>query len=113
MFLDFKKGEVLYSGRRWNDHNEGFFEIQADDTEVKLALQLHHAIERARRRIKQSFRVFKISIGSSWAKQIFVDQNIVLSYLVKRKTVLKSNFRIDKQIKIKSKKLIHETLTIR
>jgi ABC-2 type transport system ATP-binding protein len=93
--LVLRKGEVLYSGRVDEmTANEGFFEIQADDTKkLKLALQLHPAIERAKEEEDNKIFVYlKSPLEAAELNKFLFDQNIVLSYLVKRKNSLEEQF---------------------
>ena len=92
--LILRKGEVLYSGRvNEMTANEGFFEIQADDNEtLKSALLTHPAIESIKVQENKFYVYLKSPLEAAELNRFLFEQNIVLSYLVKRKNSLEEQF---------------------
>ncbi|MBX9887229.1 MAG: ATP-binding cassette domain-containing protein [Flavobacteriaceae bacterium] len=92
--LILRKGEVLYSGRvNEMTANEGFFEIQADDNEaLKSALLMHPAIESIKVQENKFYVYLKSPLEAAELNRFLFEQNIVLSYLVKRKNSLEEQF---------------------
>jgi ABC-2 type transport system ATP-binding protein len=92
--LVLRKGEVLYSGRvNEMTANEGFFEIQADDVAaLRSALLLHPAIENVKEEENKFYVYLKSPLEATDLNRFLFNQNIVLSYLVKRKNSLEEQF---------------------
>ncbi|MGQ7944812.1 ABC transporter ATP-binding protein [Flavobacterium sp. WC2509] len=92
--LVLRKGQVLYSGPVDGvSANEGFFEIQADDTENLIrVLQNHPAIDKVRVADTKVLVYLKSKLESAELNQFLFANNICLSHLVKRKNSLEEQF---------------------
>lgn len=92
--LVLSKGEVLYSGPVDGvSANEGFFELQADDS-IKLinVLQSHPAIDKVTKADNKVLVYLKDKLESKDLNQFLFDNSICLSHLVKRKNSLEEQF---------------------
>ncbi|WP_348811678.1 ABC transporter ATP-binding protein [Flavobacterium maritimum] len=92
--LVLRKGEILYSGSvDGMSANEGFLELQADDTEnLILALKTHPAIERIKQEEEKVLVFLKSHLEAKDLNQFLFEKNISLSHLVKRKNSLEEQF---------------------
>lgn len=92
--LVLRKGVVLYSGRvDAMTSNEGFFELQADDNQaLKRILKVHPAIESIKEEDNKLYAFLKTPMDATELNRFLFDQNITLSYLVKRKNSLEEQF---------------------
>ncbi|TRX41340.1 ABC transporter ATP-binding protein [Flavobacterium restrictum] len=89
-----QKGAVLYSGLvDAISANEGFFELQADDTENLMAvLQLHPDIEKINSEEGKLFVYLKKDLKASDLNRFLFEKNISVNHLVKRKNSLEEQF---------------------
>jgi len=89
-----RKGEVLYSGQvDGMVTNEGFFELESDDNEkMILVLNTHSAIDKITTENGKVFVYLKSNLESKDLNQFLFINNIILSYLVKRKNSLEEQF---------------------
>ena len=89
-----RKGIILYSGPvDGMTSNEGFFEIQADDNlALQKAILTHPAVERIKEEGDKVFVYLKSALSSTELNTFLFEQNICLSYLVKRKNSLEEQF---------------------
>ena len=92
--LVLRKGQVLYSGPVDGvSANEGFFELQADDTENLIrVLQTHPAIDKITITDAKVLVYLKSKLESKDLNQYLFANNICLSHLVKRKNSLEEQF---------------------
>jgi ABC-2 type transport system ATP-binding protein len=92
--LVLRKGKVLYSGRVGAmTANEGFFELQADDNKDLLhILKKHPAIDNIKEEDNKLYVYLKTPLEATELNRFLFDQNITLSYLVKRKNSLEEQF---------------------
>jgi ABC-2 type transport system ATP-binding protein len=92
--LVLRKGVVLYSGRVDEmTANEGFFELEADDNlALQRILKVHPAIESIKEEDNKLHVYLKTPLEASELNRFLFDQNITLSYLVKRKNSLEEQF---------------------
>ena len=92
--LVLRKGQVLYSGLVDGiSANEGYFELQADDTESLIrVLSTHPAIEKTRITEGKVLVYLKTKLDSKDLNQFLFSNNICLSHLVKRKNSLEEQF---------------------
>lgn len=92
--LVLRKGQVLYSGLVDGiSANEGYFELQADDTESLIrVLSTHPAIEKTRTTDEKVLVYLKTKLDSKDLNQFLFSNNICLSHLVKRKNSLEEQF---------------------
>lgn len=92
--LVLRKGEILYSGSvDGMSANEGFLELQADDTEnLILALKTHPAIEKIKQEEEKVLVFLKSHLEAKDLNQFLFEKNIILSHLVKRKNSLEEQF---------------------
>lgn len=92
--LVLRKGQVLYSGPVDGvSANEGFFELQADDTENLIRiLQAHPAIDKITTADAKVLVYLKSKLESKDLNQYLFANNICLSHLVKRKNSLEEQF---------------------
>lgn len=92
--LVLRKGKVLYSGRvDAMTANEGFFELQADDNKDLLhILKKHPAIDNIKEEDNKLYVYLKTPLEATELNRFLFDQNITLSYLVKRKNSLEEQF---------------------
>jgi ABC-2 type transport system ATP-binding protein len=96
--LVLRKGAVLYSGTvDGMSANEGFFELQADDTEKLIQLlKTHPAVETVKQEEEKVFVYLKSALEASSLNKFLFENNINLSHLVKRKHSLEDNFELTK-----------------
>ena len=92
--LVLRKGQILYSGPVDGvSANEGFFELQADDTENLIrVLQGHPAIDKVSTADAKVLVYLKSNLESKDLNQYLFANNICLSHLVKRKNSLEEQF---------------------
>jgi ABC-2 type transport system ATP-binding protein len=92
--LVLRKGQVLYSGPVDGvSANEGFFELQADDTEnLILVLQSHPSVDKITTADGKVLVYLKKNLESKELNQYLFSNNISLSHLVKRKNSLEEQF---------------------
>lgn len=92
--LVLRKGEVLYSGLvDGMSANEGFFELQADDTENLMSvLKSHPAVKNSKNEEGKVLVYLKDKLEAKELNQFLFEHNIVLSHLVKRKNSLEEQF---------------------
>ena len=92
--LVLRKGQILYSGPVDGvSANEGFFELQADDTENLIrVLQGHPAIDKVTAADAKVLVYLKSKLESKDLNQYLFANNICLSHLVKRKNSLEEQF---------------------
>nr|WP_315198870.1 ABC transporter ATP-binding protein [uncultured Flavobacterium sp.] len=92
--LVLRKGQVLYSGPVDGvSANEGFFELQADDTENLIrVLHTHPAIDKVTTTDAKVLVYLKSKLESKDLNQYLFSNNICLSHLVKRKNSLEEQF---------------------
>jgi len=89
-----RKGEILYSGSvDGMSSNEGFFELQADDTENLISvLKTHPATENVVFEDGKVLLYLKSALEAKDLNQFLFEKNISLSHLVKRKNSLEEQF---------------------
>lgn len=92
--LVLRKGTVLYSGTVHDmSANEGFFELQADDTEkLILLLKTHPAVESVKQEQGKVIVYLKSALEAANLNKFLFENNINLSHLVKRKHSLEEQF---------------------
>jgi ABC-2 type transport system ATP-binding protein len=92
--LVLRKGEVLYSGLvDGMSANEGFFELQADDTENLISvLKNHPAVKNSVNEEGKVLVYLKDKLEAKELNQFLFENNIILSHLVKRKNSLEEQF---------------------
>lgn len=92
--LILRKGEILYSGSVDKmSANEGFFELQADDTENLISvLKTHPATENVVYEEGKVLLYLKSALEAKDLNQFLFSKNISLSHLVKRKNSLEEQF---------------------
>jgi ABC-2 type transport system ATP-binding protein len=92
--LVLRKGEILYSGSvDGMSTNDGFLELQADDTEnLILALKTHPAIERIKQDEGKVLVYLKNPLDAKDLNRFLFEKNISVSHLVKRKNSLEEQF---------------------
>lgn len=92
--LVLRKGEILYSGLVGGmSSNDGFFEVQADDTEnLILVLKKHPAVKSVVNEAGKILVYLKHDWDAKELNQYLFEKNIVLSHLVKRKNSLEEQF---------------------
>ncbi|PJJ07166.1 ABC-2 type transport system ATP-binding protein [Flavobacterium sp. 1] len=92
--LVLRKGQVLYSGPVDGvSSNEGFFELQADDTENLIRiLQAHPSVDKITAADAKVLVYLKANLESKDLNQYLFANNICLSHLVKRKNSLEEQF---------------------
>ncbi len=92
--LVLRKGQVLYSGPVDGvSANEGFFELQADDTENLIrVLQVHPSVDKVTIADAKVLVYLKANLESKDLNQYLFTNNICLSHLVKRKNSLEEQF---------------------
>ena len=89
-----RKGEILYSGLvDGMSSNEGFFELEADDTEnVITVLKTHPAVDTVIHENGKVLVYLKSALDSKDLNQFLFGKKIILSHLVKRKNSLEEQF---------------------
>jgi ABC-2 type transport system ATP-binding protein len=89
-----RKGEILYSGLvDGMSANEGFFELQAEDTENLIAvLRTHPAIESVKNEEGKVLVYLKHNLEAKDLNQFLFSKDISLNHLVKRKSSLEEQF---------------------
>jgi ABC-2 type transport system ATP-binding protein len=92
--LVLRKGTVLYSGTvDGMSANEGFFELQADDTEKLIQLlNAHPAVDTIKQEEEKVFVYLKTALEAANLNKYLFENNINLSHLVKRKHSLEQQF---------------------
>jgi len=92
--LVLRKGTVLYSGTvDGMSANEGFFELQADDTDKLIQLlNAHPAVESVKQEDEKVFVYLKTALEAANLNKYLFENNINLSHLVKRKHSLEQQF---------------------
>lgn len=92
--LVLRKGTVLYSGTvDGMSANEGFFELQADNTENLIQLlNVHPAVESVKQEDGKVFVYLKTALEAASLNKYLFENNINLSHLVKRKHSLEEQF---------------------
>lgn len=92
--LVLRKGEILYSGSvDGMSANDGFLELQADDTEnLILTLKTHPAIERIKQDEGKVLVYLKNPLDAKDLNRFLFEKNISVSHLVKRKNSLEEQF---------------------
>lgn len=89
-----RKGEILYSGPVGGmSTNEGFFEVQADDTEKLITvIETHPAVDHVAKEEGKVLVYLKNDLSATDLNKFLFSQNITLSHLVKRKNSLEEQF---------------------
>ncbi len=92
--LVLRKGEILYTGLvDGMSANEGFFELQADDTEnLILAVKTHPAAKNVVNEDGKVLVYLKNDLDAKELNRFLFEKNIVLNHLVKRKNSLEEQF---------------------
>ncbi|PWA05041.1 ABC transporter ATP-binding protein [Flavobacterium psychrotolerans] len=92
--LILRKGEVLYSGRvDGMSSNEGFFELQCEDSSnLKAALLQHPAVDKITEENGKVLVYLKTPLEASKLNRYLFEKNISLNHLVKRKNSLEEQF---------------------
>ncbi|WP_338645495.1 ATP-binding cassette domain-containing protein [Flavobacterium sp. KS-LB2] len=92
--LVLRKGEILYTGLvDGMSANEGFFELQADDTEhLILTVKTHPAIKNVVNEDGKVLVYLKNDLDAKELNQFLFEKNIILNHLVKRKNSLEEQF---------------------
>lgn len=92
--LVLRKGEILYTGLvDGMSANEGFFELQADDTEnLILAVKTHPAVKNIVNEDGKVLVYLKNDLEAKELNRFLFEKNIVLNHLVKRKNSLEEQF---------------------
>ena len=73
--------------------NEGFFELQADDTEnLILAVKTHPAVKNVVNEDGKVLVYLKNDLDAKELNRFLFEKNIVLNHLVKRKNSLEEQF---------------------
>ena len=92
--LVLRKGTLLYSGTvDGMTINDGFFELQADDNNaLQTALLTHPAVESIKEEDDKLYVYLKSALSATELNTFLFEQNICLSYLVKRKNSLEEQF---------------------
>ncbi|HSD08362.1 ABC transporter ATP-binding protein [Flavobacterium sp.] len=92
--LVLRKGEVLYTGPVDGvSANEGFFELQSDDTEKLISiLKTHPAVDKITIADNKVLVYLKSKLDSQDLNRFLFENNICLSHLVKRKNSLEEQF---------------------
>ena len=92
--LVLRKGEILYSGSvDGMSANDGFLELQADDTEnLILTLKTHPAIERIKQEEGKVLVYLKSPLDAKDLNRFLFEKNISVGHLVKRKNSLEEQF---------------------
>lgn len=89
-----RKGQILYSGTVDGIiANEGFFELQANDTiRLKEILQNHPAVDKTEDEDGKLFVYLKSPLEATELNRYLFQNDIILSHLVKRKHSLEEQF---------------------
>ncbi|MFV8359772.1 ABC transporter ATP-binding protein [Flavobacterium sp. LS1P3] len=92
--LVLRKGEILYTGLvDGMSANEGFFELQADDSEnLILAVKTHPAVKNVVNEEGKVLVYLKNDLEAKELNRFLFEKNIVLNHLVKRKNSLEEQF---------------------
>lgn len=92
--LVLRKGEILYTGLvDGMSANEGFFELQADDTEnLILAVKTHPAVKNVVNEEGKILVYLKNDLDAKELNRFLFEKNIILNHLVKRKNSLEEQF---------------------
>jgi ABC-2 type transport system ATP-binding protein len=92
--LVLRKGTVLYSGTvDGMSANQGFFELQADDTEKLIQLlKTHPAVDSVKQQEQKVFVYLKSPLEAASLNKFLFENNLNLSHLVKRKHSLEEQF---------------------
>nr|WP_315156586.1 ATP-binding cassette domain-containing protein [uncultured Flavobacterium sp.] len=89
-----RKGEILYAGLvDGMATNEGFFELEADDTTtLKTVLATHPAVDKIAEEENKVLVYLKTDLKASDLNQYLFQNGIALNHLVKRKNSLEEQF---------------------
>ena len=89
-----RKGEILYAGLvDGMAANEGFFELEADDsTKLKTVLATHPAVDKIAAEENKVLVYLKTDLKASDLNQYLFQNGIALNHLVKRKNSLEEQF---------------------
>ena len=92
--LVLRKGEILYTGLvDGMSANEGFFELQADDTEnLILEVKTHPAVKNVINEDGKVLVYLKNELEAKELNRFLFEKNITLNHLVKRKNSLEEQF---------------------
>ena len=92
--LVLRKGEILYTGLvDGMSANDGFFELQADDTEnLILVVQTHPAVKNIVHEDGKVLVYLKKELEAKELNRFLFEKNIILNHLVKRKNSLEEQF---------------------
>lgn len=92
--LVLRKGEILYTGLvDGMSANEGFFELQADDTEnLILEVKTHPAVKNVINEDGKVLVYLKNELEAKDLNRFLFEKNITLNHLVKRKNSLEEQF---------------------
>lgn len=92
--LVLRKGEILYTGLvDGMSANEGFFELQSDDTEnLILAVKTHPAVKNVVNEEGKILVYLKNDLDAKELNRFLFEKNIILNHLVKRKNSLEEQF---------------------
>lgn len=92
--LVLRKGEILYTGLvDGMSANEGFFELQTDDTEnLILAVKTHPAVKNVVNEDGKVLVYLKNDLEAKELNRFLFEKNIILNHLVKRKNSLEEQF---------------------
>ena len=89
-----RKGEILYTGLvDGMSANEGFFELQADDTDdLILAVKTHPAVKNVVPEDGKILVYLQTDLQAKELNRFLFEKNITLNHLVKRKNSLEEQF---------------------
>ncbi len=92
--LVLRKGTVLYSGTvDGMSANQGFYELQADDTEKLIQLlKTHPAVDTVKQQEQKVFVYLKSPLEAASLNKFLFENNLNLSHLVQRKHSLEEQF---------------------
>lgn len=92
--LVLRKGEILYTGLvDGMSANEGFFELQADDSEnLILAIKTHPAVKNVVNEDGKVLVYLKNDLEAKELNRFLFEKKIILNHLVKRKNSLEEQF---------------------
>ena len=89
-----RKGEILYTGLvDGMSANEGFFELQADDTaNLVIAVKTHPAVKNVVQEDGKILVYLQTDLQAKELNRFLFEKNIILNHLVKRKNSLEEQF---------------------